>query len=508
LRRVALLVVAALALIPSSAQAGDRYNSKPYRDLVTVPGMVQHEQALQSIADANNGTRVAGSPGNDQTVDYIYNTMSALPGWTVRKQPFDFPFFQETASPSFEQTAPVPKPFTENTDFLTMSYSGSGDVTGNVTAVGPLNVPIGDTPPGTTTSGCDPQDFATFPRGDIALIQRGSCNFSVKAHNAEDAGAIGVVIFNEGQPGRTDPTAGNLGEPFTVPIIGATYQLGVDTLEALKNGPVTFHIVTHTISETRTTYNVIADSPYGNPDRTVVISAHNDSVGAGPGINDDGSGTSMDLELARHLGEHGQKPRNHVRFIWVGAEEEGLLGSTYYVSQLSDQEKSQIIAMLDFDMVASPNWARQIYDGDGSTFGSDVSGPNGSGFIEGLFSAWFDSQGQAHEPIPFDGRSDYVAFTDAGIPAGGTFTGAEQPKTAEEQALFGGTVGEALDPCYHQACDTINNLNLTVFGQMKDAAADVLYQLMLTRNAIVDGSSIKHGKKLKNPGFVGETAAK
>jgi Zn-dependent M28 family amino/carboxypeptidase len=164
--------------------------------------------------------------------------------------------------------------------------------------------------------------------------------------------------------------------------------------------------------------------------------------------------------------------------------------------------------MLDFDMVASPNWARQIYDGDGSTFGSDVSGPNGSGFIEGLFSAWFDSQGQAHEPIPFDGRSDYVAFTDAGIPAGGTFTGAEQPKTAEEQALFGGTVGEALDPCYHQACDTINNLNLTVFGQMKDAAADVLYQLMLTRNAIVDGSSIKHGKKLKNPGFVGETAAK
>ena len=100
-----------------------------------------------------------------------------------------------------------------------------------------------------------------------------------------------------------------------------------------------------------------------------------------------------------------------------------------------------------------------------------------------------------------------MAFTDAGIPAGGTFTGAEEPKTAEEQALFGGTVGEALDHCYHQACDTINNLNLTVFGQMKDAAADVLYQLMLTRNPIVDGSSIKHGKKLKNPGFVGETAA-
>jgi Zn-dependent M28 family amino/carboxypeptidase len=238
-----------------------------------------------------------------------------------------------------------------------------------------------------------------------------------------------VVIFNEGQAGRTAPTAGNLGKPFDIPIIGITYDLGVDTVSRLRAGqPVTFHIVTHTISENRTTYKVIADSPYGDPDRTVVISAHNDSVGAGPGINDDGSGTAMDLELARQRGKAGQKPRNHVRFIWVGAEEEGLLGSNFYVSQLSDAEKSQIIAMLDFDMVASPNWARQVYDGDGSTFGSDVSGPNGSGFIEGLFNAWFDSQGQAHEPIPFDGRSDYVAFTNAGIPAGGTFTGAEKPK--------------------------------------------------------------------------------
>ena len=157
-----------------------------------------------------------------------------------------------------------------------------------------------------------------------------------------------------------------------------------------------------------------------------------------------------------------------MRFIWVGAEEEGLLGSPI-TSQLSDQERSQIIAMLDFDMVASPNWARQIYDGDGSTFGSASRAT--ARFIE-LFSAWFDSQGQAQRSV--DGRSDYVAFTDAASPA------APSPRRgaqAEEQALFGGTVGEALDHCYHQACDTIDNLNLTVFDQMKDAAADVLYQL-------------------------------
>ena len=479
------------------------------RQIVTVPNMMQHEQALQSIANANGGTRLAGTAGNVATVDYIASTMTA-DGWAVQKQPFVFPYFQELAPSTFSQTAPTAQTFVNGTDFATMQYSGSGNVTGNVTAVGPLNVPIGNTPAGTTISGCAASDFAGFPAGNIALVQRGTCTFGTKATNAAAAGAIAIVIFNEGQPGRTDAIAGTLGAPVSIPALGATYQLGVDAVTALRNGQtVTWHITTSTVSENRTTYNVIADSPWGNPDRTVVVSAHNDSVAAGPGINDDGSGTSMDLELARQIGVEGQLPRNHVRFIWVGAEEEGLLGSEYYVSQLSAAQKSKIIAMLDFDMVASPNYARQVYDGDGSSFGANVSGPNGSGLIESLFHKWFDSQGQAHEPIPFDGRSDYVAFTDAGIPAGGIFTGAEKIKTHEEFLMFGGTEGIALDPCYHQACDTINNLNLQALGEMKNAAADVLYQLMLTKNPIVDGSPIKPGgKPSSTTTFAGHTAVR
>ncbi len=490
---VASAAALVVAFLPGTASASDTYNSRPYRQIVTVANILKHEQVLQAIADRNGGTRVAGSQGNLETVNYVASTMQA-DGWSVQKQPFDFPYFQELAASTFSQTAPTATSFVNGTDFQTMQYSGSGAVTANVTAVGPLHVPIGSTPPGTTASGCAASDFADFPAGNIALVQRGTCNFVVKVQNAEAAGASAVVVFNEGQPGRTAPVAGNLGEPVDVPVLGATYQLGVDAVNALRGGQtVTWHITTDTISETRTTYNVIADSPWGDPNRTVAVSAHNDSVGAGPGINDDGSGTAMDLELARQVGAEGQLPRNHVRFIWVGAEEEGLLGSNYYVSQLSQADRSKIIAMLDFDMVASPNWARQIYDGDGSTFGSGVSGPNGSGLIESLFSRWFDSQGQAHEPIPFDGRSDYVAFTNAGIPAGGVFTGAEQPKTHAEFLMFGGTEGAPLDPCYHQACDTINNLDLTILGQMKDAAADVLYQLMLTKNPIVDGTPVKPG---------------
>jgi Zn-dependent M28 family amino/carboxypeptidase len=260
----------------------------------------------------------------------------------------------------------------------------------------------------------------------------------------------------------------------------AVYAPGAELVDEFRTSQApAAHIKTTTISETRTTYNVIADAPWGDPNRTVVVSAHNDSVAAGPGINDDGSGISMDLELARNLGIHGRTPTNHVRFLWVGAEEEGLLGSAFYVQSLTAAQRLKIIAMLDFDMVASPNYARQVYDGDGSTFGSDVSGAGGSGFIESLFNDFFASRNQATEPIPFDRRSDYVAFTNAGIPAGGIFTGAEKIKTPEEQALFGGTAGQLLDPCYHQACDTVNNLNLKALGEMKDAAADTVYQLAL-----------------------------
>jgi Zn-dependent M28 family amino/carboxypeptidase len=163
--------------------------------------------------------------------------------------------------------------------------------------------------------------------------------------------------------------------------------------------------------------------------------------------------------------------------------------------------------MLDFDMVASPNYARQVYDGDGSTFGADVSGPSGSGFIEDLFNGFFGSQDEATEPIPFDGRSDYVAFTNAGIPAGGIFTGAEKPKTAEEVALFGGTLGQPLDPCYHKSCDRLENLNLKAFGEMKDAAADVVLQLAMIQGPIRDGRPIKPKGNAKKD-FLGEKAVR
>src|SRR6188508_107722 len=113
------------ALLPAAASAAERYNSRPYRQIVTVPNMLQHEQALQDIADANNGTRLAGTSGNVATVNYIFDTMTA-DGWAVQKQPFIFPYFQELAPSTFSQSAPTAQTFVNGTDFATMTYSGSG----------------------------------------------------------------------------------------------------------------------------------------------------------------------------------------------------------------------------------------------------------------------------------------------------------------------------------------------------------------------------------------------
>jgi hypothetical protein len=114
--------------------------------------------------------------------------------------------------------------------------------------------------------------------------------------------------------------------------------------------------------------------------------------------------------------------------------------------------------MIDTDMIASSNFARLVYDGDGSTFGSELAGPAGSGKIEEVLTDYWAEQGLSSEPIPFDGRSDYVGFVNRGIPSGGVFAGAEAPKTAEQVAMYGGVEGEQLDPCYHEACDNYATL--------------------------------------------------
>jgi Zn-dependent M28 family amino/carboxypeptidase len=216
------------------------------------------------------------------------------------------------------------------------------------------------------------------------------------------------------------------------------------------------------------TVNVIAQKGGTGSNRVVVVGAHLDSVPEGPGINDNGSGTATILTIAEEIARLGIEPRNTLRFAFWGAEEGGLFGSNHYVASLSDLEFSRLFVNLNFDMVASPNYVRFVYDGDG-TLGAP--GPDGSDVIEEVFTDFFDRRGLASEPTLFDGRSDYFAFIQNGIPAGGLFTGAEGIKTAEQAATYGGQAGRPYDPCYHQRCDNFRNINYKGLNEMAKAAA-------------------------------------
>jgi Zn-dependent M28 family amino/carboxypeptidase len=467
------LVASLLGATPAAAGSGgtaasptcEEHAGSTIDDLlecVTVEGVRAHLDALQAIADANEGMRASGSPGYDASAEYVAGEARRA-GLSVTTQDFEFSFFQLN-SQALARTAPTPATYTAGTDFAAMTFSGSGDVSG--TAV-PVDLRLPST--GGSTSGCEAADFAGFPAGGIALLQRGTCDFGMKARNAEAAGAAGAVIFNEGDaPDRTELLQGTLGAPIGIPVVGAAFAIG----EALQNAGVQLQV--DAVSENRTTTNVLAETPHGG-DTVLMVGAHLDSVPEGPGINDNGSGSASILEVARLVA--GAETDATVRFAWWGAEELGLLGSENYVATLPQPERDRIAGYLNFDMVGSPNFARFVYDGDNSDGVGAGPGPAGSAAIEDVFEKFYADRGLAHEGTDFSGRSDYGPFIAAGIPAGGLFTGAEGLKTPEQAAVYGGTAGAAFDACYHQACDTIANINDTALGENADAIAYATFTL-------------------------------
>jgi len=439
-------------------------------DCVTLDGVMEHLEAFQAIADdpENGGTRASGTPGYTASADYVQERLEAA-GWTVTRQEFEFPFFQQRSS-AFEQVASTTTPYVEGTDYAVATYSGSGDVTGTVQAVD-VQIPPQGTANG-NTSGCEASDFEGFTRGDIALLQRGTCTFGVKVANAMTAGAAGVVLFNEGQEGRQDLLSPTLGAPIegAVPVVGVSHATGV----ALQGATVRIQV--DALSEFRDTENVIAELPGRTSDNVVMAGAHLDSVPEGPGINDNGSGSAGLIEVAENLGK--VEPTNTVRFAWWGAEELGLLGSNHYVASLGDPEDpnsevNRIGLYLNFDMIGSPNFARFIYDGDQSTFPAPtgVNVPEGSDQIEYVFEDFYESRGLYYEGTEFSGRSDYQAFIGADIPSGGLFTGAEVLKQDYQVPLYGGEAGVAYDPNYHEAGDDITNLDEKALDENSDAVA-------------------------------------
>ncbi|MER6217564.1 M28 family metallopeptidase [Streptomyces sp. NPDC001272] len=444
----------------SDAARGDALARKLVKE-ATGKGAFNHLKVLQSIADYNHGTRVAGSKGHEQSAKYVEGVLKAA-GYEVTRNEFDFVYVETIA-----ETLKVNGASGRDIPLKLMTYTASGPE-GGVTA--PVAVVPVDADGST---GCDAADFASGAfTGKIALVRRGGCTFAVKQANAAAAGAVGAVIYNN----TAGALNGTLGDPNAgkIPTGGISQADGEKLAAEAAAGPVEVTLDVRQFRENRKTYNVIAETKGGDPDNTVFLGAHLDSVAAGPGINDNGSGSAGILQVAQRLASEQKKVKNKVKFAWWSAEEYGLLGSEAYVASLTPEQKKQIKLYLNFDMIASPNAAYFVYDGDDSDKVGSGPGPEGSAQLEKQITDFLDAQKIPHEGSDFTGRSDYGPFIEAGIPSGGTDTGAEGIKTPEQAAKFGGQAGVAYDVNYHGKGDDITNIDQKALDINVDVIANAV----------------------------------
>ena len=415
------------------------------REAVTPEGVLEHARRFQQIAEENGGNRAAGTPGYEASAEYVAGELRRA-GYEVTVQRFEFRSSASTLDAELRETGVSnAREYVRTSDFAPMERTAGGEV----------QAPLRPVDAGSPTSGCEADDFAGFLDGSIALLRRGTCTFGTKARNAEEAGASAALVFNDEEPAGEVLLGALDGPAVGIPVVGTSAAVGEDLLAG--DGPSGVRVFVGDEASDRTT-NVIAQTPGGNEDKTVMLGAHLDSVPQGPGINDNGSGSATVLEIALQLARLDGETRNRVRFAFWGAEELGLVGSRHYVEELDEGEIGDISAYLNFDMVGSPNFVRMVYEGPDE--------------VENVFDDYFAERGiEAETNSALDGRSDHGPFQVEDVPTGGLFSGAEGAKTREQARAFGGEAGEPFDPCYHRACDDVDNLDEAALDQLSDAAA-------------------------------------
>ena len=425
---------------PSVTQTATDYAAM-IRQRVTVDAMMSHLTKLQEIADANGRNRAVGTPGYDASVDFVADAL--------RSKGFD------VTTPEFELRFPFADPPEVTVGGLKVEAK-------------PLEYTLGTSPQGVSgpllparvedSPGCTAADYDGLPVvGAVVLVDRGKCPFGEKQVAAAERGAVALIVANNSDDDQSGATLGEQTK-VTIPVVRVSKADGA----RLRAQPATATIKLNAGVRMEKTRNVLAQTKTGSTQDVVMVGGHLDSVPAGPGINDDGSGVAAVLETALQMGSS-PPVRNAVRFAFWGAEEIGLLGSANYVQSLNVDELKDIALYLNFDMLGSPNPAYFTYDGDQSAPPDPERGPprvpEGSAGIERTLVAYLKAAGKTAQDISFEGRSDHDGFTRAGIPVGGIFSGAGGKMTAEQAALWGGTADQPYDPNYHQKTDTLDHID-------------------------------------------------
>ena len=430
--RFICILLTVIVLVAPLASASGISPADDIKDLFSQEQVMANEATLVGF-----GPRVAGGPAERAAAEWIAAQMMSY-GLDVTIQGFPINYYEELRTPVLQQVSPSPTTYIWQTDFSTMSYSGSGNVTAAIQAVDVLMPPTGG-----STSGCEAADFAGFAPGNIALIQRGTCTFAIKAANAQAAGALGVIIYNEGNsPGRTGLLLGTLGGPgVTIPVVGTTYALGA---LLYSTAGVVMHMDVSTAGYPSTSQNVIGTLVGTDPAQGIVyIGGHYDSVAFAPGANDDASGVAATLEAARVLATKGHRTKATIKFIAFGSEETGLNGSYAYVAANLAEVSSMGLGMVNLDMIgvgntlsigtlAGANPALRNYTGDKAT-----------------------AMGMPWQFFTAGTNSDHTYFAQAGVPA----------------SFF----SQGPDPYYHTSQDSLDKIQPATLEANGELATAVMY---------------------------------
>ncbi|KAJ1825298.1 hypothetical protein GGH91_000150 [Coemansia sp. RSA 2671] len=440
----------------------------PHEYALSTDRIRDHLAQFLDIANKHNSSRSVTN-GHAASAEYVVSQLKAHGDCDIYKQSFMSPVWTVHKAPRLSVKAPVQIDYLHETDFQVMRYGGQG-----ATIEGARVAIVGD--------GCV-VDRVGDVDGKIAVARPStSCSLFEAAFMLEQKGASAVVFvrsarFKAPSAARVRFADWKEGDPLmTIPVLSVTHSVG-QLLQTAPASKLRIDIETSTSIDVVKTFNVLCVGRSGDAHSTVVVGSHLDSVAAGPGINDNGSGSASTLEIQLTLARIKFRPHNRLVFAWWGAEEDGLLGSRHFARELAHGWKNRwagdvgvrwedIALDLNFDMLASPNYIALVHNGTDAPANARA----GSRRIQRVFEDYFVRHDYPYEITDMLAGSDFVPFVQNGVPAGGVLTGAGELKSIAERSSHGGLANAALDTCYHRDCDTLLNINMVALDRMSKAA--------------------------------------
>jgi len=441
----------------------------------------RHLQSLSDIARHHDNSRSVKN-GYNASAAYIMQELRDRARCDLQVHHFQVPVWDQLGEPTLVAhfTEQVQVSYQDSVDFWSMRYGGQSASLYNQSIVYIPN------------HGCGASAFSNVAN-KIALIEEPvssqACEIWDSAWNAEQANASGIIFYNSIHRksllySRVRITDWKKGDPLmTIPVVSVLHSVG-ETLRGAQQH-VQLDLITKTQITLEDTHNTLCVGRVGNDSQRILIGAHLDSVPAGPGLVDNGSGSSSLLEMAIILSEARQQflPHNKLVFAFWGAEEIGLLGSREWVRSMRrdhPDEWNKIVANINLDMLGSPNYISLVHNGEDAP----LSVRTASVQIQKAFETFFHMEKLPYKLESMTAGSDFLPFLLNDVPSGGVLTGAGEKKTEHERHVHGGLANAPLDPCYHQSCDTLENVSQEALTITSRAALFVISRLALHPNLL------------------------